>query len=200
MGLGSDDGIAVWLNGQSVHENQVARGVSPNQDRVTLPLKAGENKLLMKIYNQGGGHGFFFSASPEQSATLPELWKSMEEQFPLQAGWMKQRAGQDGGLNWFAATESTETERQMIEAALRDLGRETSIYPGEYQQLAKADVLPDDPRWLELFEQICRYRHRPRELRKHQYPGLAVGHRRPVRQLRRPVPQRARLPAAAGSH
>jgi len=60
-GLGSDDGIAVWLNGRRVWAHDVPRGPAPNQDRVRLDLKAGENRLLMKIYNHGGGHGFCFS-------------------------------------------------------------------------------------------------------------------------------------------
>jgi formylglycine-generating enzyme required for sulfatase activity len=165
VGLGSDDGIAVWLNGKQVHANNVARGVSPNSDRATLVLQPGDNQLLLKIYNSGGGHGFYFSANPEQSAALPELWKVMESQFPVQADWMKQHAEQDRHLNWFDVTENTEIERAMIERALKNLGRETWIFPDEYEQVAKADVPANDPRWLDLFEQICRYRHRPPELR-----------------------------------
>ena len=58
--LGSDDGIAVWLNGRLVWAHDVPRGAGPDQDQVQLALRAGENQLLMKIYNQGGGHGFYF--------------------------------------------------------------------------------------------------------------------------------------------
>jgi len=59
-GLGSDDGLEVWLNGKKLLSKDVARGVSPNDDTVILDLQPGENQLLLKIYNQGGGHGFFF--------------------------------------------------------------------------------------------------------------------------------------------
>ncbi|MHB8954799.1 MAG: SUMF1/EgtB/PvdO family nonheme iron enzyme [Pirellulaceae bacterium] len=58
--FGSDDGIAVWLNGQRIWTHDVPRGVGPDQDQVQLTLRPGENQLLMKIYNHGGGHGFYF--------------------------------------------------------------------------------------------------------------------------------------------
>jgi lysophospholipase L1-like esterase len=57
--LGSDDGVAVWFNGEQVWDNLlVNRGVTVDQDRVTVTLKAGTNYLLLKISQGGGGWGF----------------------------------------------------------------------------------------------------------------------------------------------
>ena len=67
LSLGSDDGIKVWLNGRVVHDNFVARGVAPNQDRITIDLEAGTNHLLMKIVNITGGYGFYFRKASEDS-------------------------------------------------------------------------------------------------------------------------------------
>lgn len=66
--LGSDDGIAVWLNGDRVHARDVFRSASPNQDAVDLALRAGENRLLIKIVNRRGSMGFYFSTSPTPAA------------------------------------------------------------------------------------------------------------------------------------
>ncbi|MCX6922143.1 MAG: hypothetical protein NT154_02820, partial [Verrucomicrobia bacterium] len=66
-GLGSDDGLEVWLNGKKLLSQNVARGLSPNSDTVPLELKQGENELLLKIYNQGGGYGFFFALGAAES-------------------------------------------------------------------------------------------------------------------------------------
>jgi len=60
---GSDDGIAVWLNGKNILSRPVARGVGPNQDKTKLELKQGDNHLLIKIKNNGGGCGWYFSTS-----------------------------------------------------------------------------------------------------------------------------------------
>ncbi len=55
---GSDDGIAIWLNGKLVHENNVNRGFSPDQDVVPIHLNAGENHIVVKIHNNRAGWGF----------------------------------------------------------------------------------------------------------------------------------------------
>ena len=55
--FGSDDGIAVWVNGKSVATKDVDRGLVANQDRATVPLIAGKNTLLFKVVNRGGYGG-----------------------------------------------------------------------------------------------------------------------------------------------
>jgi len=52
--IGSDDGVKIWLNGQVVHANNAVRPCSPDQDKVKVKLKQGQNVLLLKI-TQGGG-------------------------------------------------------------------------------------------------------------------------------------------------
>ena len=65
---GSDDSFRIWLNGQLVADKKISRGVAPDQDKVTLNLKPGENQLLFKIANGSGGYGFYFKAN---QVTLP---------------------------------------------------------------------------------------------------------------------------------
>ena len=68
LSLGSDDSFRIWLNGQLVADKKISRGVAPDQDKVTLNLKSGENQLLFKIANGSGGYGFYFKAN---QVTLP---------------------------------------------------------------------------------------------------------------------------------
>jgi HEAT repeat protein len=53
--LGSDDGVKVWVNGKLAHANNAARACSPGEDKANLALKQGENVLLLKITQSGGG-------------------------------------------------------------------------------------------------------------------------------------------------
>ena len=62
LSLGSDDGIQVWLNGQKILAHDVARAVAPDQEKVVLQLAGGENKLLLKINNEGADFAFYFKA------------------------------------------------------------------------------------------------------------------------------------------
>ena len=58
LGIGSDDGVKVWLNGELVHEYWVCRGVGIDNDRVPVTFKKGMNQLVLKVQNQGGPWGF----------------------------------------------------------------------------------------------------------------------------------------------
>lgn len=71
MGLGSDDGVMVWLNGQLVHQNWIGRAVNQDNDLITLHFKKGINTLLLKVQNMEQGWGFMLR--PVGEKTLPEM-------------------------------------------------------------------------------------------------------------------------------
>jgi alpha-galactosidase len=58
LGIGSDDAVVVWLNGKEVHRLDAHRGYSPNNDGVSVYLKAGLNRLVLKVLNYTAGWGF----------------------------------------------------------------------------------------------------------------------------------------------
>lgn len=58
VSLGSDDGFRLFVNGAEVAARRVERGAAPDQDRATLPLRAGENTIEFAIVNTGGQGGF----------------------------------------------------------------------------------------------------------------------------------------------
>ncbi len=55
---GSDDQIAIWLNGKKVHDFPTSRGYEADRDQVPVHLVAGANKLFVKIGNLGGSWEF----------------------------------------------------------------------------------------------------------------------------------------------
>jgi len=57
LALGSDDGHAVWLNGESVGVDAGCHGVGTDAFRYPVQLEAGWNRLLIKVYDGGGGWG-----------------------------------------------------------------------------------------------------------------------------------------------
>jgi hypothetical protein len=60
LSFGSDDAIKVWLNGAPVLANKLIRVVAPDQEKATVDLRAGQNDLLVKVVNGGGGYAFYF--------------------------------------------------------------------------------------------------------------------------------------------
>jgi CubicO group peptidase (beta-lactamase class C family) len=58
FGVGSDDAIKIWLNGELVHENFAARAAGIDQDLVAVKLHKGANNLVVKIVNGTLDWGF----------------------------------------------------------------------------------------------------------------------------------------------
>ena len=57
LGIGSDDGVKAWLNGQLIHENWANRGVRLDDDFMPVQLQRGKNRLLLKVQNGIGPWG-----------------------------------------------------------------------------------------------------------------------------------------------
>ncbi len=57
--LRSDDGIALWINGERVHANNVTRGVATAEDHVPVRLRQGQNEIVVEITQ--GIEGWAFS-------------------------------------------------------------------------------------------------------------------------------------------
>ena len=53
--IGTDDGCVVWLNGRRIYGTNAERGFVLDQDIVKARLKKGENALLVKVLQSGGG-------------------------------------------------------------------------------------------------------------------------------------------------
>lgn len=75
LGLGSDDGVKVWLNGRLVHQTWAQRGVVRDQDILRLDLPAGRNRLVLKVQNGSGAWGFCVRALSPQTVEQ-RLWQA----------------------------------------------------------------------------------------------------------------------------
>jgi hypothetical protein len=65
--VGSDDGVRVWVNDALVHTNPSYRAAEPDQDRFSVVLKKGWNKVLVKVLQGSGGWGYYFRFSDPKS-------------------------------------------------------------------------------------------------------------------------------------
>ncbi len=67
LGVGSDDGVRVWLNGQLVHDHWVPRGLTPDDDMVPITLQKGKNQILLKVQDMQQGWGFSCRILPPEA-------------------------------------------------------------------------------------------------------------------------------------
>jgi hypothetical protein len=60
LGLGSDDGVKIWLNGELVHDRWIRRPSRVDDEVVPLRLRKGTNRILIKIQNVTGEWSFIY--------------------------------------------------------------------------------------------------------------------------------------------
>ena len=76
MLLGSDDEIAVWLNGTEIHRENVNAGATADADAIPCHLKAGWNTVLCQKIDNGWSWGLYLRFTDADSvlryATQPE--------------------------------------------------------------------------------------------------------------------------------
>ncbi|MDE0022635.1 MAG: hypothetical protein OXT69_14795 [Candidatus Poribacteria bacterium] len=68
LSTGSDDAIKVWLNGEVVQEVAANRGRARYQESVRVSLKAGMNRVLVKVSEGVGGWGMHFGINADFTA------------------------------------------------------------------------------------------------------------------------------------
>lgn len=73
MFAGSDDAVKVWLNGDLVHNNPIDRSGADYQDSFPVTLKAGENVLLVAVYENMGEWSGFFGFHKDAIYTVMEI-------------------------------------------------------------------------------------------------------------------------------
>jgi HEAT repeat protein len=68
--IGSNDGVACWLNGEKIHQNFVGRGLSIDSDVVNVQLQKGVNRILCKVLNEGGNWQLTLRVCDEKGVPL----------------------------------------------------------------------------------------------------------------------------------
>lgn len=68
---GSDDTITVWVNGEEVLGVNRPRAANPDEDRTDVELRAGTNRILVKVCDGMGGWAFYFRVADPETGEMP---------------------------------------------------------------------------------------------------------------------------------
>ena len=150
VGLGSDDGLKVWLNGSLLLTSDTPRGVVPDNNVLDLPLQTGENILLLRVYNIGGGCGFYFAPAGDQAAPL---WNQIKSDFPAECGRMERDLNGESPIAWLSLPNPEKLERNLISRILGDRADADTGLGGELKKLA--DNADASPQRLDLYLRAC---------------------------------------------
>ncbi len=165
VSLGSDDAIKVWLNGEQVHASPAARSVAADQDFVDLPLREGENEVLLKVVNYAGGYAFYFDPREQDVGAVPlpvllAAEKAEGERSDAQRALLRDHFRATGSPEWLAmkaTLEDMRAEERALLAAIptvmvmqeMETPRETRVLArGHYEHPVGDALTPGVPEFL----------------------------------------------------
>ncbi len=83
LSMGSDDGVRLWVNGELVHDLDVPRGMTPDDDTLRFSLVEGVNHCLFKISQGQGGWEFQINTREPLADELDaQLFYQLDRDFP----------------------------------------------------------------------------------------------------------------------
>jgi formylglycine-generating enzyme required for sulfatase activity len=142
IGLGSDDGVECWVNGEKVLSNDVPRGVTLDADVIQAKLNAGTNTVLVKIFNRTGDSGIYFNTDASTVGAIG----SVARNFPAESGLFSKHISAE---QWFTHPENTQIEQQAAEALLKHL-QDATPEREKLAALVQAKTPPTSPEWIQL--------------------------------------------------
>lgn len=108
VSLGSDDGFRLYVNGAEAAQNNIERGVMPEQDRAVLPLRAGPNAVVLKVVNTGGLAGYYWKAG--EAGELPGVLVAGLMPGPARSTDLESRLQRDWRVAFLPAYRQIESE------------------------------------------------------------------------------------------
>jgi len=151
-GFGARSAIDVWLNGEKVLTSIKEQRPRKNQYLLDLDLKAGENQLLVRIFNWNGRYAFYFSPEPHPAL---KQFRQIKSAFRIESAWMEKQLGPDGCTAWFDQRDSAELEKNMIEKVLSDLSTAGGSLRSELNDVWRRRTPAGDKQWLDLYVRAC---------------------------------------------
>lgn len=95
MGVSSDDSVRVWVNGEVVHthaENRSRGKENAFQDQLKIDLIEGNNLILIKVSERGGGWGMHFGVGGDyELADIDNFFLPIEPAGKLTTQWAQIR-------------------------------------------------------------------------------------------------------------
>lgn len=80
LGVGSDDGIRIWINGELVHNRWIGRALTPDEDLVPVTLRKGTNQILLKVQDLQMDWGFSCRVLPAEAYSQRLITAAMQGQ------------------------------------------------------------------------------------------------------------------------
>jgi len=148
VGLGTDDGYTLWLNGKKVAEHNVSRGVTVDEERLKLKLKKGINGFLLKVHNKRGGHGFSYSTKVSNSEKIvTKICKWFPKETKEIQGFIVEYFNHRDDCKWLQKTIASTIAKAEY----------SGKYKKQLEKLVVAKTPYEDTKWLSLQAEATKF-------------------------------------------
>jgi hypothetical protein len=86
----------------------------------------------------------------------PRIWAQIAKDWPTQCAWFTRDLPRGRHLDWFLRSRDVSFEQWVMGLVLPRLGSAAPGLQQELDELKRAKVPPNDPRWLDLYGRACR--------------------------------------------
>lgn len=164
--LRSDDGIKVWLNGNNILTNDVARGIT-QEDILTVILRQGPNRLMVKVSDLLADWMFSARITDENGDAIKDLVYSPKmvplERLPLKKIWASSVQGED--LEQYSPRFAVDADNKTRWSSghydpqflILDFGspqkikRVVLLWESAYSKSYKIELSDDKVKWAEIY-------------------------------------------------
>ncbi len=87
---------------------------------------------------------------------LPRVWAQVAKGWPTHCAWFTRDLPRQRHLDWFVHSHDASFEQWIMGLVLPRLGGMETMFRAELDELKRAKVPPNDPRWLDLYGRACR--------------------------------------------
>jgi hypothetical protein len=98
-----------------------------------------------------GAKEFQLSTTP-----LPKVWALIAKDWPAQSIWFRRELPRGRHLDWFVRSRDISFEQWIMGLVLPRIRVAGTALRQEFEDLKRAKVSPQDPRWLDLYGRACR--------------------------------------------
>ncbi len=96
---------------------------------------------------------------------VPDIWRRLKADFPIQSGWLTRDIGRSRELHWLADTPMTGHLDWPIRKAAGEAGPHGAVVAQGLEALRRAKPPAEEGKWLDLYALTCRIRDGEESLR-----------------------------------
>jgi hypothetical protein len=165
--LHSDDSIKVWLNGNNILTNDIARGMG-QEDILTVMLRPGANRLVIKVRDYFAGWMFSARITDENGSAIKDLTFSPRPiplmKLPVKKIWASSVQGGDfeqyspkftvdGNKNTRWSSEHYDPQSLIFDlGSPQEIKRIDLLWEAAYSKSYKIEVSDDKMKWQEVYK------------------------------------------------